>query len=52
MVREDLLQIDLRKKIKHFIMTYKIEEAKLLLQQNFSDLWNQNKIIQCSLVSI
>lgn len=48
----DKLQIDLRGKIKHFILTGKIQEASALLEEHFPDLWKSNKVIECSLASI
>ena len=36
---ENLYQIELRKKIKHFILTNKIEEAKELIKMHFETLW-------------
>jgi hypothetical protein len=41
----DKYQIDLRRKIKHFILTGKINETTALLEEHFPDLWISNKII-------
>lgn len=48
----DKIQIDLRGKIKHFVLTGKITEASALLEEHFPDLWKTNKVIECSLASI
>lgn len=47
-----MYQVDIRKKVKHFILTGKIEEAKSLIEEHFPGLWLNNKIVPCSLESI
>jgi len=42
----------LRKKIKHFIQTGKIEDAKSLLKDHFPELFSMDKTIECSLASL
>lgn len=38
-------QIELRKKIRLFVMTGKTQEATALLEEHFPDLWNNNMVI-------
>lgn len=49
---DKLFQIELRKKVRHFIITNKIKDASRLLKENFPELWASNKVLECSLLSI